>query len=123
MDVATTIDVRRTPPPQRHPLIFQTFEGLPVGPIASAVLADAVLAAGDDAIRVTGTAHVRWVDDVAIFAPDARTRAVAFEALRRAWASLGLQLHDGKTVLLDEPGGAAHLGAMSNPTVATSALR
>jgi uncharacterized protein (DUF2249 family) len=31
MDVATTIDVRRIPPPQRHPLIFQTFERLQAG--------------------------------------------------------------------------------------------
>ncbi len=31
MDITTTIDVRRIPPPQRHPLIFQTFEGLQPG--------------------------------------------------------------------------------------------
>ena len=31
MDVPTTIDVRRIPPPQRHPLIFQTFENLLAG--------------------------------------------------------------------------------------------
>jgi uncharacterized protein (DUF2249 family) len=28
---ACTIDVRRTPPPQRHPLIFQTYEALQPG--------------------------------------------------------------------------------------------
>jgi hypothetical protein len=78
-------------------------EGLPVGPAVSAVLADAVLSAGDDAIRGTGAAHVRWVDDVAIFAPDARTRTNALLALRRTWASFGLELHDGKTVLFDDP--------------------
>ena len=89
-------------------------EGLPVGPVASALLADAVLSAGDDAIRATGAAHVRWVDDVAIFAPDARTRTAALEALRRVWASHGLELHDGKTVLSDEPAGEAQLGATSN---------
>lgn len=88
-------------------------DGLPVGPAASALLADAVLSAGDDAIRATGAAHVRWVDDVAIFAPDARTRAFALEAIRRIWASLGLELHDGKTVLLDHPGGNL-IGAASN---------
>ncbi len=31
MEVTTTIDVRQIPPPQRHPLIFQTFEGLRTG--------------------------------------------------------------------------------------------
>ena len=40
--------------------------GLPVGPEASAVLADAVLLAGDAALRVEGIAHLRWVDDVII---------------------------------------------------------
>lgn len=30
-DVKTTIDVRQIPPPQRHPLIFQTFEALSAG--------------------------------------------------------------------------------------------
>ena len=78
-------------------------EGLPVGPAVSAVLADAVLSAGDDAIRGAGAAHVRWVDDVAIFASDARTRTEALLALRRSWASFGLEIHDGKTVLFDDP--------------------
>ena len=78
-------------------------EGLPVGPAVSAVLADAVLSAGDDAIRGAGAAHVRWVDDVAIFASDARTRTEALLALRRSWGSFGLEIHDGKTVLFDDP--------------------
>jgi hypothetical protein len=78
-------------------------EGLPVGPAVSAVLADAVLSAGDEAIRGAGAAHARWVDDVAIFAPDARTRTDALLALRRSWASFGLELHDGKTLLFDDP--------------------
>jgi hypothetical protein len=78
-------------------------EGIPVGPAVSAVLADAVLSAGDDAIRGAGAAHVRWVDDVTIFASDARTRKDALRALRRSWASFGLELHDGKTGLFDDP--------------------
>jgi hypothetical protein len=98
-------------------------DGLPAGPCSSALLADAVLSAGDDAIRATGARHVRWVDDVAIFAPDARTRAVALDALRRTWASLGLELHDGKTVLLDGPLGIAHLVTGSNSPTAVSPLR
>lgn len=31
MHVKTTIDVRTVPPPQRHPLIFQTYEALAAG--------------------------------------------------------------------------------------------
>jgi hypothetical protein len=98
-------------------------DGLPVGPATSALLADVVLSAGDDAIGATGAEHVRWVDDVAIFAPDRRTRAAALEALCRAWASLGLQLHDGKTVLLEAPVAEVHLGAVSSSTASCSALR
>lgn len=30
-DPKTIVDVRQTPPPQRHPLIFQTFEALQPG--------------------------------------------------------------------------------------------
>jgi hypothetical protein len=98
-------------------------DGLAVGPEPSAILADAVLSAGDQAIRATGGAHVRWVDDVVIFAPDARTREAAFRALRRAWASLGLEVHDGKTAFIDEPPGNIPLGAMSKSLAAPSALR
>lgn len=31
MNIKTTLDVRQVPPPQRHPLIFQTFEALQPG--------------------------------------------------------------------------------------------
>ena len=98
-------------------------DGLPVGPATSALLADVVLSAGDDAIHGTGAEHVRWVDDVAIFAPDRRTRAAALEALSRVWASLGVQLHDGKTVLLEAPVAEVHLGAVSSSTACCSTLR
>jgi hypothetical protein len=98
-------------------------DGLPVGPVPSAVLAEAVLSAGDDVIRAAGVAHVRWVDDVAIFAPDPGTRTVALEELRRAWAALGLEVHDGKTVLLDGPEGMTYLGTAANSPAASSALR
>jgi hypothetical protein len=96
-------------------------DGLPVGPVPSAVLADAVLAAGDDALRSTGASFVRWVDDVAIFALDRPTRAAAVDALRGAWTSLGLEMHEQKTVLLDDPEGlSASLGTASNARPATS---
>ena len=78
--------------------------GLPVGPEASAVLADAVLFAGDIALRAAGVAHLRWVDDVIIAAPDRRSAARALDRLREAWAAVGLEAHDGKTLILDRDG-------------------
>jgi hypothetical protein len=78
-------------------------DGLPVGPSASAPLADVVLAAGDDVLRASGAGFVRWVDDVVILASDRRTRAAALDDLAQAWAGVGLQMHEGKTVLLDDP--------------------
>ena len=99
-------------------------EGLPVGPVASAVLADAVLAAGDDALRTTGTSFIRWVDDVVIFAPDRRARVAALDTLRTAWAALGLEMHEEKTGSLDDPGSlGTSLGPPSNTRPATSTLR
>lgn len=99
-------------------------DGLPVGPVASAVLADIVLAAGDHALRSTGASFARWVDDVAIFAPDRRARAVALDALRGAWTSLGLEMHEQKTVLLEDPRDmTASAGTTSNAPSAASTLR
>jgi hypothetical protein len=98
-------------------------DGLPVGPAASALLADAVLSVGDDALRATGAAHVRWVDDVAIFAPDAWTRAAALEALLRAWASCGLEPNDAKTHLLDDAAGGARSAITAASPTASAALR
>jgi reverse transcriptase-like protein len=98
-------------------------DGLPVGPAASALLADAVLSAGDDAIRATGATHIRWVDDVAIFARDARSRAAAFEALRRTWGSLGLEVHEGKTALFEGRAGEVHLTSAPASAAACPALR
>ena len=71
-------------------------EGLPVGPGPSAVLANAVLAIADDAVRAEGVAHLRWVDDVALIG-DRRAVHRAFAAWRAALAELGMAVHDGKT--------------------------
>jgi RNA-directed DNA polymerase len=99
-------------------------DGLPAGPAASALLADAVLAVGDEAVRSTGASFVRWVDDVAIFASDRRARSAALGALREAWASLGLEMHEQKTFLLDDPREmTASVGTASNAPPGTSALR
>jgi hypothetical protein len=83
-----------------------------------------VLATGDDALRSAGASFLRWVDDVVIFASDRRGRGVALDGLRAAWASIGLEMHEQKTVVLDDPWRlAVPLGRMSNVHPATSTLR
>jgi hypothetical protein len=85
-------------------------DGLPIGPVASAVLADAVLSTGDEAIHLPGVEHLRWVDDVVIFAPDRRTGLRALDALRGSLSAVGLELHEGKTMVFSDPEAvAAHL--------------
>src|SRR4029450_374898 len=49
-------------------------EGLPVGPDASAVLANAVLAQVDRLLREAGIEHLRWVDDVVLWGGGAPAR-------------------------------------------------
>lgn len=97
--------------------------GLPVGPAASAVLAEAVLARGDLALWASGVAHVRWVDDVVIFADGRRTATRGLDALRRAWARAGLEAHDGKTVIVDRAEAAARLGSVGSRLGKGSTLR
>ncbi len=70
--------------------------GLPIGPGPSAVLANAVLAELDRAIRGTSARHVRWVDDVVLWGARANVRR-ALVALDEVTARMGLSLHDGKT--------------------------
>jgi hypothetical protein len=97
--------------------------GLPVGPPASAVLAEAVLSLADLALRGPGVAHVRWVDDVAIFADGRRTAVRALDGLRRAWARSGLEAHDGKTLVVDRAEAAARLRSTGSGPGGGSTLR
>lgn len=69
-------------------------EGLPVGPDASAVLANAVLAHVDRALREGGIEHLRWVDDVVLAGADA---AAALSIFREALAAIGLHPNESKT--------------------------
>jgi hypothetical protein len=93
--------------------------GLPIGPAASAVLANAVLAAGDDALRGCGLPHLRWVDDTVAFAPSTAAARRALDRLRSALAGEGLELHEGKTRLVLDPEEARHvLGAGGSPGAA-----
>lgn len=87
--------------------------GLPVGPAASAILANAVLARADRALRDAGVAHLRWVDDFVGVARDARHAERALSALREALGSVGLDLHERKTRILTCPGPTPATGGLS----------
>jgi hypothetical protein len=65
--------------------------GLPVGPRASAVLANAVLARVDEEIAGVGALHLRWVDDVAVF-PGDRDPERVLDRVAEALHHLGLSL-------------------------------
>lgn len=72
-----------------------------LGPEASAVLANGILAALDRSLRAGGVRHLRWVDDVVLWGADRDVRRALGE-LHRAAEGLGLELHDRKTRLLDD---------------------
>ena len=75
--------------------------GLPIGPEPSAILANAVLAYADAALRGAGSAPIRWVDDWLIPVPDRRAADRSLVALEAALAELGLRLNPSKTIVLD----------------------
>ena len=75
--------------------------GLPAGPEASAVLANAALSRVDRAIRNTGVRHLRWVDDVVLWGPGDEVLA-AMAAMRTAGEAIGLELHRDKTRILED---------------------
>jgi hypothetical protein len=77
--------------------------GLPVGPAPSAVLANAVLLHADRRLAAEGFTHVRWVDDVLVFATDARAARRALRLLAEALGDLGLGLAPQKTRVILDP--------------------
>lgn len=79
------------------------FRGLPVGPDPSAVLANAVLEAGDRAVASEGGDHLRWVDDFLVFARDADHAAAILHQLRATLSGMGLALSEAKTRLIEDP--------------------
>ncbi len=79
------------------------FRGLPVGPDPSAVLANAVLEAGDRAVASEGGDHLRWVDDFLVFARDADHAAAILHRLRVTLSGMGLALSEAKTRLIEDP--------------------
>jgi hypothetical protein len=74
--------------------------GLPVGPDASAVLANAVLAQVDRTLAGEGIEYLRWVDDIVVTAADPWA---ALSAIRRAVERIGLRLNEGKTRIVLDP--------------------
>jgi len=88
--------------------------GLPVGPAASAVLGNAILAGLDGAFERRGMPHLRWVDDLLGFASSRREARLALDGLRSACAGIGLELHDGKTRIVVDPTEARALVGGSN---------
>jgi Reverse transcriptase (RNA-dependent DNA polymerase) len=99
--------------------------GLPVGPIPSAPLANAVLSAVDEAIGAHGIRYLRWVDDVVAVCEDMSTASGVADAFRAALAQEGLQANPSKTMIITEPGRAARhlLGAGGySPTACSRAM-
>lgn len=74
--------------------------GLPVGPEASAVLANAVLATADRALEGAGIRYLRWVDDLVLAGQDP---GAALHVLRDALARIGLRLNERKTRVVLDP--------------------
>ena len=72
--------------------------GLPVGPDASAVLANAVLAEADRALEPAP--FLRWVDDLVVGVAGRGQAVQALGSLRAALARAGLELNAAKTRVL-----------------------
>lgn len=66
--------------------------GLPIGPVASAIVADAVLSPVDQLLA--DTPYVRWVDDIAV---GGRDPAGTVRRVTEVLSSLGLRHHPEKT--------------------------
>jgi Reverse transcriptase (RNA-dependent DNA polymerase) len=77
--------------------------GLPVGPAASAILANALLGHVDESLARRGggarVRHLRWVDDIIVFAPDDRSARDALARFEDALGEVGLGIAPSKTGL------------------------
>lgn len=74
------------------------YPGLPIGPPASAVMANAVLRPVDRALRPLR--FIRWVDDYLIGLPDAAVASAVLERIDEALARLGLRRSTDKTAVV-----------------------
>lgn len=87
--------------------------GLPVGPAASAVLANAVLSSVDGALIAHGIEHLRWVDDFLLVSRNETEARGGLDCVRESLASLGLQEAPEKTGIVESP--VAGAGIWSDP--------
>jgi hypothetical protein len=88
-------------------LAAEGVRGLPVGPAASAILANAVLTTGDATLQRLGLPFVRWVDDWWIQPRSPSHASELLGALGESIAPAGLRLNEVKTRLCQpgDPGG------------------
>ena len=63
----------------------------------------------DRAFAREGLTFLRWVDDVAVFAPNQDVAMHAHDVFRRALAHLGLRVNEAKTMVVDPVGARARL--------------
>ncbi|HET6770732.1 MAG TPA: RNA-directed DNA polymerase [Actinomycetota bacterium] len=90
------------------------YPGLPIGPVGSAVLANAVLVGVDRALR--SLRFVRWVDDYVIGVPSEGAAGGILERMDDCLAGLGLRRSARKTRILEGHDGIAWLrGKLSAP--------
>lgn len=89
------------------------YEGLPIGPPGSVVLADAVLRPVDRALRELP--FLRWVDDYLIACRTEAEVRRALELFDEALAALGLRRSEPKTLVDEARGGIRWLGRASIP--------
>lgn len=93
--------------------------GLPIGPCPSAVLANAVLAPVDDALReVAGGPAFRWVDDVVAFTPNLAAARRTAHAFDQALSGLGLSANEAKSHVVDDP--IAVLAGVSKTSISSA---
>jgi hypothetical protein len=77
--------------------------GLPIGPEASAVLANAVLLRIDRCLADASFPHVRWVDDLIVFANDVEGAEDALRLVRATLAEMDLAPAEHKTRVVVDP--------------------
>lgn len=89
--------------------------GLPVGPAASAVVANSVLASVDRELAETaGRPAMWWVDDVVVFTPDEAAARRAASAFDRSLGLLGLLAHPFKCRVVPDPGGVRSVASRAS---------
>jgi hypothetical protein len=85
----------------------QGIRGLPIGPEPSAALADAVLARVDRLLEGARVRHLRWVDDIWMFAANEGSAAAAMRVLEDALADVSLSPAPEKARLVERDAMAA----------------